>query len=176
MKLSPQSAVLLTCGLLVALSFTCKNPFAPGLDTAPASLSCDPSSPEGIFQCLRVAYTFRDTSVYAPLLDDSFVFVYRDYENGGIDVTWGRDTELRTTYGLFQNAQRLDLIWNNIVSSSVDTSTTAKRINYVRGFNLTITFNPSSIERIGGYANLTFEQATTTSPWKIVRWRDESNF
>lgn len=125
---------------------------------------------------MQVAYSFRDTTVYAPLLDDSFLFVFRDYENGGIDVTWGRDTELRTTFGLFQNAQRLDLIWNNISSISEDTSTVTRKVNIVRGFNLTITFNPNSIERVDGYANLTFAQATANAPWKIVRWRDESNF
>jgi len=100
------------------------------------------------------------------------VFVYRDYDNGGIDVTWGRDTELRATFNLFQNAQRLDLIWNNIVSSSTDST----RVNIVRGFNLTVTFNPSDIQRVDGYANLTLDRPTVASPWKIIRWRDESNF
>jgi hypothetical protein len=97
--------------------------------------------------------------------------VYRDYDIG-IDVTWGRDTEMRSTYGLFQNAQKLDLIWNNVVSSSLDST----RVNIVRGFNLTVTFNPSSIERVDGYANLTMERTRSTDPWKIIRWRDESNF
>jgi hypothetical protein len=164
-----------SCAVLVLLSLTCKNPFAPGLDTSPAQASCDPTTPDGVFQCIRVAYTFRDTSDYAPLLDESFVFVYRDYENN-IDVTWGRDTELRTTFGLFQNAQRLDLVWTNTISATTDTSTVVRRMNFVRGFNLTVTFNPGSIEVIGGYANITIEQVTTSSPWKIVRWRDESNF
>ncbi|MEO8168634.1 MAG: hypothetical protein ABI623_10320 [bacterium] len=158
--------------VLLLSSASCVNPFAPGLDTSPGQASCDPSTIDGIFQCLQVSYTFRDTSAYAPLLDPSFIFVYRDYDNGGIDVTWGRDTELRTTFGLFQNAQRLDLIWNNILSSSTDST----RVNVVRGFNLTITFNPSDITRVDGYANLTFDRASVTSPWKIIRWRDESNY
>lgn len=161
-----------SCMILLVLNLTCtKNPFAPGLDTSPAQASCDPTSVEGVFQCLQVAYTFRDTSTYAPLLDPSFVFVWRDYDNN-IDVTWGRDTELRTTFGLFQNAQRLDLIWNNITSASTDST----RVTIVRGFNLTVTFNPSDIQRVDGYANLTFDRPTVTSPWKITRWRDESNF
>lgn len=164
---------LTTFFVVLILSYTsCLNPFAPGLDTLPGQASCDPSSIEGIFQCLQVSYTFRDTSVYSPLVDQSFVFVYRDYDNGGIDVTWGRDTELRTTFGLFQNAQRLDLIWNNILSTSTDST----RVNVVRGFNLTITFNPSDITRVDGYANLTFDRPSVTSPWKIIKWRDESNF
>jgi hypothetical protein len=79
---------------------------------------------------------------------------------------------MRSTYGLFQTAQKIDLIWNNITSAdSADI-----RVNIVRGFNLTITFNPSDIERVDGYANLTLERARITDPWTIVRWRDESNF
>ncbi len=150
---------------------SCLNPFAPGRDDLPAESACDPMSITGIFRCFQSAYTFRDTSVYGQLLASDFVFVYRDYELG-IDVTWGRDDEMRTSYGLFRNAQKLDLIWNNIISSSQDSIQT----NIVRGFNLTITFNPTDIERIDGYANLTFSRLRPDEPWKIVRWRDESNF
>ena len=32
------------------------------------------------------------------------------------------------------------------------------------------------IELVDGYANLTFERHRATDAWKIVRWRDESNF
>ncbi len=149
----------------------CFNPFAPGRDESPAESSCDPLTIPGIFQCFQTAYTFRDTTVYGQLLADNFIFVYRDYDVG-IDVTWGRDEEMRVTYGLFRNAQRLDLIWNNIVSTSTDST----QVNVVRGFNLTITFNPLDIVRVDGYANMTFERARITDPWRIVRWRDESNF
>ena len=155
--------------LLVSIS--CLNPFAPRLDNSPAEAACDPATVEGVFQCFQKSYSSRDTTLYGGLLEASFSFVYRDYDLG-IDVTWGRDEELRTTYGLFQNAQRLDLIWNNIVSISTDST----RVNVVRGFNLTIIFNPNDIERVDGYANLTLERARITDPWKIIRWRDESNF
>lgn len=159
--------------LLLCMGFPsgCLNPFAPGRDNTPAETGCDPMTTEGLFRCFQTAYTFRDTTVYGQLLDGKFVFVYRDYDIG-IDVTWGRDTDVRSTYGLFQNAQKLDLIWNNIISTSSDSSS----VNIVRGFNLTITFNPSDIERVDGYANLTLERPRITDPWKIVRWRDESNF
>jgi len=149
----------------------CLNPFAPGRDDTPAQSACDPKTIDGLFQCFQTSYTVRDTTLYGQLLDQKFVFVYRDYDVG-IDVTWGRDTEMRSTYGLFQNAQKIDLIWNNVVSTSSDST----RVNIVRGFNLTITFNPSDIERVDGYANLTMERARSTDPWKIIRWRDESNF
>jgi len=150
---------------------SCINPFAPGRDDSPAESSCDPRSIDGIFRCFQAAYTFRDTTVYGGLIGQTFVFVYRNYDLG-IDISWGRDDEMRSTYGLFQNAQKLDLIWNNITSSSSDSNTAT----VIRGFNLTIVFNPSDIERIDGYANLTFERGRSSDPWKIIRWRDESNY
>jgi hypothetical protein len=149
----------------------CLNPFAPGRDDTPAESGCDQKTIEGLFRCFQTAYAFRDTTLYGQFIAPDFVFVYRDYDLG-IDVTWGRDTEMRSTYGLFQNAQKIDLIWNNI--TSLDSILT--RVNIVRGFNLTITFNPSDIEWVDGYANLTLERARITDPWTIVRWRDESNF
>ena len=156
---------------LLPFSASCLNPFAPRFDNSPAEAACDPTNVEGIFQCFQKSYTSRDTTLYGGLLDASFSFVYRDYDLG-IDITWGRDEELRATYGLFQNVQRLDLIWNNIVSISIDST----RMNVVRGFNLTIIFNPNDIDRVDGYANLTLQRARITDSWKIIRWRDESNF
>ncbi len=158
---------------LVALSAApaCLNPFAPAWDTSPSESTCDPNTIEGLFQCFQAAYTFRDTIVYGQLIDPNFVFVYRNYDLG-IDVTWGRDDDMRTTFGLFQNAQKLDLIWNNIISTTAESTS----VNVIRGFNLTLVFNPSDIERIDGYANLTLRRVRISDPWKIVRWRDESNF
>ncbi len=149
----------------------CINPFAPGWDDTPSQASCDPRTIDGIFQCFQSAYSYRDTTAYGQMIDPDFIFVYRNYDVG-IDVTWGRDEEMRTTFGLFQNVQKIDLIWNNIVSTSAEST----RVNVVRGFNLTLVFNPSDIERVDGYANLTFERARVSDPWKIVLWRDESNF
>jgi hypothetical protein len=155
----------------VLFSSGCLNPFAPRLDTSLADKSTDLRKTEGVFQQFQKSYSIRDTTLYGELLDASFTFVYRDYEQG-IDVSWGRDEELRTTYGLFMTAQRLDLIWNSEISHT-ETDTSA---NIVRGFNLTVTFNPNDIERVDGYANLTLDRARSTDPWRIIRWRDESNF
>ncbi len=109
--------------------------------------------------------------MYASLLSDNFTFVYRDYDNG-VDVSWGRDDEIRSTHGLFSNAQQLNLVWNAVISQNLD-STSA---TILRAFNLTITFNPSDIIRIDGYANIKLRRATKKSYWKIAQWRDESNF
>ena len=152
------------------------NPFAPGLDESSdetSKLLSDQKTPDGIFQNLKYAYTLRDTTVYGQLLNGNFTFVYHDYDRS-IDITWGRDEEMRATSRLFQNAQRLDILWNDIVSLSIDSSNTKAMIK--RGFNLTVTFNPSDIVYVDGYANLTLERMQAQDPWMIIRWNDESNY
>lgn len=161
--------------LLILFAFTsttCINPFAPGWDEETDKSICpNLNEIDGVLCNFRNAYLFKDTTIYGTLISPNFNFIYRDYDRG-VDVLWGRDDEMRTTYGLFQSATALSLIWNNEVSSSGD----SVRQTIVRSFNLTITFNPGDIVRIDGYANLTFERESFLSPWKIVRWRDESNF
>ncbi|MFI5250828.1 MAG: hypothetical protein ACHQQQ_00225 [Bacteroidota bacterium] len=160
--------------LIVIIFFQqgCINPFAPKLDLTPASEACaDLTSIENVLCTFRNAYTFKDTTLYGSIIANNFSFSYRDYDRG-VDVTWGRNDEMRTSYALFQFAQSLTLIWNNEISSSGnDTSYSS-----IRGFNLTVTFSPNDITQIDGYANLTFYRATKNDGWKIIQWRDESNF
>jgi hypothetical protein len=152
----------------------CTNPFAPAYDEdydnnrPPIS---DFTTIEGVFQNFQYAYTFKDTLIYGELLGSDFVFTYRDYEQG-FDVSWARDDEMRSTYGLFSNSQRLDLIWNNIVLSTID----SLNANIVRSFNLNITFNPTDVVRVDGRVNLSLKQDPETKKWRITRWIDESNF
>ncbi len=149
----------------------CVNPFAPALDNSintGGSLIAPQKTIEGVFRNFKYAYTFKDTSIYGQLLDRDFTFSYRDYDLG-VDVSWGRDDEMHSTDGLFRNSQKLDLIWNNIVSISEDSS------NIVRSFNLTITFNPTDIIFIDGRVNLTLVK-DNNNRWLIKSWVDESNF
>jgi len=166
---------IVTAVLLLSLLVGSCNPFAPGLDTelTTNSILGDPTTIDGIFQNIKYAYSFRDTSIYGQLINPDFTFLYRDYDKG-VDVTWGRDEEMRTTSGLFQNVERLDLVWNNIVTLSNDSANTSATIT--RNFNLTVSFNPSDIVRVDGYANFSFVRSRPQDPWKITRWRDESNF
>ena len=160
----PFAVVLISC-----------NPFAPGLDAGLTTTSIlgDQTTIDGVFQNIKYAYTFRDTSIYGQLVNSDFTFIYRDYDRG-VDVTWGRDEEMRTASGLFQNVERLDLVWNNIASLSSDSSGTQASVT--RNFNLTVTFNTSDIVRVDGYANFSLARPKPQSPWKILRWQDESNF
>jgi hypothetical protein len=152
----------------------CKNPFAPAFDSSSDSNNStisDQKTIDGVFQNFQYAYTFKDTTIYGKLISGDFIFTYRDYDLG-FDISWGREEEMKTTYGLFQNSQRLDLIWNNIILSSIDTLAA----NIVRGFNLTITFNPTDVVRLDGRVNMSLIRASGNSKWVITRWNDESNF
>ena len=160
--------------LFLIIGYACTNPFAPKYDedfdnnTPPIS---DQTTIEGVFQNFQYAYTFKDTLIYGNLIASDFVFTYRDYENG-FDVSWGRDEEMRTTNGLFTNSERLDLIWNNILLSTVD----SLDANIVRSFNLNITFNPTDVVRVDGRVNMLLKKDPISKKWRITRWLDESNF
>ncbi len=152
------------------------NPFAPALDEsldAGASVLGDQTTVDGVFQNMKYAYSFRDTTIYGLLLDGNYTFLYRDYDRG-VDVSWGRDEEMRATNGLFQNVQRLELVWNNVIALSSDSGSTLVQVS--RNFNLTVTFSPTDIIRVDGYVTLSMVRDEADRPWRIVQWRDESNF
>lgn len=149
---------------------SCDNIFAPKLDdSGSSSIISDQMTIDGVYTNFKYAYTFKDTSVYSGLLTDDFIFTYRDYETG-FDVSWDKPTEMRTTSRLFQNSQKTDIIWNNITTFIGD----SLNVNVKRGFNLTVTFNPSNVVRLFGFADMNFTRSDASSPWKIKKWRDES--
>lgn len=159
------------CGLILLGLTSCLNPFAPKLDNSIGSestLISDQSTVEDVFRNFQYAYTFKDTTIYGKLLSDDFTFVYRDYDKE-VDVAWGRDEEMKVTYGLFNNSERIDLIWNNIISVTSDST------NIIRSFNLTVTFNPTDIIFVDGRVNLDLRK-NEQNKWQIVNWLDESNF
>lgn len=152
----------------------CINPFSPALDEEGGiadQLISDQKSIEGVFKNFLYSYTFKDTLIYGGLLADNFIFIYRDYEKG-YDVSWSRDEDVRITHLLFNSADRVDLVWNNIIASSVD----SLEASLIRSFNLVITFNPTDIIQIDGRVNLLLERKSATDKWMISRWRDESNY
>lgn len=156
--------------ILVSIFSSCDNIFSPRLDDSPTtSILSDQTTIDGVFQNFKYAYTFKDTSVYSNLLTDDFVFTYRDYEQG-FDISWDKPTEMKTTAGLFRNAQKLEVIWNNITVQTGDTI----NMNIKRSFNLTITFNPSNVIRLYGFADMNLLRSPADSKWRIKKWRDES--
>lgn len=170
----PRRIVLLVSIALLAMAGEACNPFAPSIhdDTGEdGGLVTDQTTIEGVFQNFRYAYTFKDTTIYGGLLAGNFTFSYRDYEKL-VDETWGRDDEMRITWHLFQNAQNLNLIWNEIVGLAGD----SLNASITRSFTLTVTFNPSDIIRVDGRVRLDLRREQSTQPWRIFLWKDESNY
>lgn len=156
--------------LFLVIFSSCENIFAPRIDnTSSAPIISDQTTIDGVFQNFRYSYTFKDTSVYSALLTDDFIFTYRDYTLG-YDVSWDKPTEVKTTGGLFQNSQKLEIIWNNIVLQTGDSLNQKVK----RSFNLTITFNPSNVVRLNGFADMSLIKSTADSKWRIYKWKDES--
>lgn len=149
---------------------SCDNIFSPSLDeSGSTNIISDQMTVDGVYTNFKYAYTFKDTSVYSGLLSDDFLFTYKDYETG-FDVSWDKQTEMRTTSRLFQNSQKTDIIWNNITVYMGD----SLNVNVKRGFNLTVTFNPSNVVRLFGFADMNLSRPDVNSPWRIKKWRDES--
>jgi hypothetical protein len=158
--------------VLSFLYFNCFNPFSPRVDNSPLNenIISDQKTIEGVFQNFKYAYTFKDTSIYGQLLSEDFVFTYFDYDLG-INVSWDRQTDMKTTKGLFDNSQDLNLVWNNIVFQQGDSI----EVNVKRGFNLTITFNPSDIINFYGFVDMTLSRPGAADIWKIKSWKDLTN-
>ncbi|MFA6571647.1 MAG: hypothetical protein WCT77_10480 [Bacteroidota bacterium] len=166
-------SLALLFSLVLFLLISCDNPFAPKLASGGSknAILGDQTTIEGVFENFRYSYIFKDTVVYGNLMSDNFTFIYRNYDKG-IDESFSREEDMITTYGLFKAAQSLDLLWNEVIISVGDSL--ANDIS--RGFNLTIVFNPSDVVRIQGRVNLRLERKRPVDVWKIVRWRDESNY
>jgi len=163
-----------TVTISTGLAFVACNPFAPEIDfttSTGSTIISDQRSVDGVFQNLKYAYTCKDTTIYGGLLSYDFTFTYRDYDKLA-DINWGRDEEMRITSRLFENASNLNLSWNDIVGFSGDTL----QSNITRSFNLTVTFNPNDLIRVDGRVSLEMHRTSTLAPWKITRWKDESNF
>ncbi len=160
--------------LLVLGAVSCHNPFAPRLadDAEIEKLnSAGAVTIDGFFETFKSAYQFRDTTLYGSLLDPSFTFVYYDYDRG-TDQFWGREQDMRTTYGLFMNASQLELDWNFYREYQIDSlSATVSR-----AFSLRVVF--SSVDILQGEGNARFEliREHATEPWRLKRWTDESDF
>jgi hypothetical protein len=168
--MKPVFAIILFAVLAAFMFPSCDNIFAPKLDESNSNeLLTDQKTIEGVFTNFRYAYTFKDTSIYSALLTDDFIFTYYDYENG-FEVSWDKPTEMRTTSRLFQNSQKTDIIWNKIVVYIGD----SLNVNVKRSFNLTITFNPSNVVRLYGFADMNFTRPTADGVWRILKWKDES--
>ena len=152
--------------------FSC-NPFAPSLDDGDPNqgLIGDQTTVTGFFQVFRNAYELRDISLYEPLIDSSFVFIYRDFD-AQIDRQWGFTQELETTRRMFQGSNWIQLQWNQIIAD--DFTDQNRRSRIIRSFNLAISIEDSDVLRGDGNVNFTLVRVDSSAVWRLSRWRDES--
>ena len=162
-------ALFFTLGLVS----NCVNPFAPRLDRSQDSklILTDQKSPEEVLQNFVYAYTFKDSVVYADLLDSSFVFVYFDPGLGGsgVFVSWGRDIDLRTTGRFFRNFETISLTLN----SSVYEITEGEKAEISKTLLLNL-FGDLGDFNLTGNAIFNFAKNPYDHKWRITRWKDES--
>ncbi|MDQ7040214.1 MAG: hypothetical protein Q9M35_04680 [Rhodothermus sp.] len=163
---------LIVGGLLLSGLIGC-NPFAPALEEGDpfAVLIGDPRTIEGFFQNFKTAYELRDISLYEPLLDSAFVFVFYDYE-AQVERQWGFSQELEATRRLFLAASAIQLQWNQVLMQEVFDGGRQARV--VRSFNLLVTLEQGSLFRSSGNVNFLLVRLDTLSSWRLRRWRDES--
>ncbi len=161
--------------ILISLAIVqCFNPFAPKLeDSAQNELIITPqSTPDEVLQNFKYAYVFKDSVLYADLLDSSFIFTYFDpnQEPAGRPESWGRNEDLKTTGRLFRSFDIIDLIWNTTIYAFED----ADQVEYSKTFNLALVKNNETIN-ITGNAIFIFKKSQYDDKWRIAQWVDESD-
>jgi len=164
--------------LSLLLIMRCFNPFAPKLEdpTRNDLIITGQLTPEEVLQNFQYAYVFRDSVLYAELLDSSFVFVYFDpnQEPSGQFVSWGRDVDLRTTGRLFRNFNSIDLVWNSTILDTSYAINGEFRAETYRTFNLSLV-KTEEILNITGIAIFNFKKNDYDNKWRITLWKDESD-
>jgi len=169
--------------ILFLIMLACNNPFAPSISknkTNSNLILTEQLTPEQVLTNFRYAYTFKDSLIYSDLLDSSFLFISKNFATDPVtDLTWGRDTDIKTTVGLFRHFQTLDLIWDGTVYERfINNEKTLKEIK--KSFKLTFD-GGRDIPPISGFALFIFRKRMlnaqdTTGIWKITRWEDLSSF
>ena len=181
--------LFITAMALVIFIFGCKNMFAPALgdlDGGNSIYRTDQASPADVLHNFKYAYIYRDSLMYANLIDSEFVFVYyqpSDESGTGHYDSWMRSVELRTT-GRFLNAfSYIDLIWQttldsafyemngDVVLSERDTLFDAANIaDLSRSYQLTL----GDYTTLIGDAEFRFRKGND-GKWRILRWEDKYN-
>ncbi len=166
---APILAVTMMCAIAAC------NPFAPALEEGDpfGDLLGDPTTIEGFFTNFRNAYELRDIALYEPLLDSAFVFIYYDFD-AQVEREWGFAQDLESTRRLFANSSVIRLQWNQIISRDAFVRNLNERV--VRSFDLTISLESGEVFRGDGNVNFLLIRPDTTASWRLVRWRDESEF
>ncbi|OQX86087.1 hypothetical protein B6D60_06855 [candidate division KSB1 bacterium 4484_87] len=152
----------------------CVNPFAPKLEQSDQQslIITEQKTPDEVLQNFKYAYVFKDSVLYADLLDSSFVFIFfdPDEQSSGSFVSWGRDVDLTTTGRLFRNFDVIDLNWNSTVYFILE----GDKAEMSKSFHLTLSKDNESIP-VTGNAIFLFTKSQFDGKWRILQWKDESD-
>lgn len=176
-------------GLIILFAmYGCSNPFAPKLgevEQGTSAILTDRLTPNEVLENFRFAYIFGDSLVYSALIDTGFVFIFFDpnLEGTGRFDSWGRDTELRATGGLFRAVRNITLEWNSTVeeeywSPAPDSVYSMAMFDEAINAKISKSFQLKlgSEIQLTGTAVFSFEKENGGAGWRIVRWIDESIF
>ncbi|MBN1349740.1 hypothetical protein JXJ21_10045 [candidate division KSB1 bacterium] len=172
-------------GICALFLMSCLNPFAPELEQSPDVnlLITEQKSVDDVLQNFKLAYFFRDSLLYSELLDSSFSFIYFDpnIETSGRFVSWGRDTDLRTTGRLFREFDGINLVWESTVFSDTlewqSGNGAPIKIENINRFSLKLSSTESGFDfNLWGKAHFTFIHCAYDDKWRIMRWKDESYY
>jgi hypothetical protein len=153
----------------------CVNPFAPALTDEQGdgnAILTEQQTPEEVLTNFSYAYNFKDSLVYADLLDSSFQFIYIDYDTDQpTSDHWGRDEDIKVTVRMFRTFNSLDLVWGE-TTSKVYLTEDSSRVELKKTFQLTLD-GGEDIPSLSGWALFTFIRKKS-GLWKILRWDDLS--
>lgn len=156
--------------LIFILFFCCVNPFAPKLKDIGKTtdlILTEQKSPDGLLQNFKYAYVFKDSLIYRDLLDESFQFLYLDTEKNIWD-NWDKETDIKTTTGLFRYFRNIDLQWNSTNYMEYDSDSTEVELS--KSFILIL----DNEIRIIGDALFRLKKDGMNGVWYIKQWIDKS--
>ena len=165
---------IILISLIATLIVACNNPFAPSLADGSSSdqIISDQKTVAGVFSNFCYAYNFKDTLVYSNLLDKDFTFTY--YLDNGDKSSWDKQMDIIKTNKLFQNAYKIELVWNDIWSELEYSEGETLMMNVNRRFTLTVYYSATVYDYAFGNAFFKLRRFSAFDPWKIVYWDDQS--
>lgn len=162
--------------IILSLTQSCTNPFAPAKASPGASLSnllTDQSTPNEVLTNFKFAYTFKDSLVYSAIIDSSYIFLSKDFDQvPPVPIQWGRDLELKTTARLFKFFNTIDLTFNVISQDTIklDSLKSPTEIQHKITFTLTLD-GGTTIPTLNGEVEFTYIQ-NNEGKWLISKWED----
>lgn len=177
--------VLLILSLMTAILLVngCENLFAPGLTNQAPNTNqflTEQKTAEEVLVNLSYAYNFKDSLVYADLLDSSFKFIFTDFTKDPVlQDNWGRDVDIKTTMGLFRHFETVNLVWDGTIEDRFENEEKTEKTIW-KSFKLTldsgIELSTVSGEAIFSFKKFLINPPDTASVWRITKWIDRQSF